>query len=64
MSQLGWVIVENITIYALAGACFLTLDSWWKLLGLAFLAMANLWGGKKPKMQAATDSSTAAGGEA
>lgn len=55
MSQLGWVILENITIYMLAGSCFLFLDSWWKLLGLAFLAMANLWGGKKNRTAAASD---------
>lgn len=53
MTQLGWVIIENIAIYALAGSCFLILDSWWKLLGLSFLTMANLWGGKRKRSDAA-----------
>lgn len=47
MTQLGWVVIENVVIYALSGACFLVLDSWWKLLGLTFLAMANLYSPKK-----------------
>lgn len=57
MSQLGWVIVENIVIYFLAGACFLMLDGWWKLLGLTFLLMLNLWTGKRARADAAALSS-------
>lgn len=53
MTQLGWVVLENIVIYSLSGACFLLLDSWWKLLGLSFLVMANLYSGKKSKTDAA-----------
>lgn len=41
--KVHWIIIENIVLYVLAGSCFYLLPDWWKLLGLSFLLVVNLY---------------------